>query len=1010
MKSHRPWRIQWHVFATAHLNRGDDGTVAKNKTSEPLNGDDLPAKSEPSSFPIAGIGASAGGLEALKQFIDAMPARTNIAYVVVTHQQAGHVSLLPELLSPHTEMIVKEVTDGTFVEPNHIYIAPSHGQLHILAGTLQIIPAMPRIHLPIDSFFRSLAIDQQGRAIGIVLSGTGTDGTIGIQAIKGESGMVMAQSPETAKYDGMPRSAIATGAVDFVLPANEMPQKLVEYANGPYFSATYTVPHIVNASIADVMPKIYVLLRNQTRNDFSQYKMSTVRRRVERRMSVHQIIEPKDYLRFLRENRHELDVLFRELLIGVTSFFRDPEMFDRLSEVLAPLIKSKPDGYTFRIWSAGCSSGEEAYSLAIAALEVIERTVPHMQLQVFATDLDDRAIDVARRGVYPIGIAADVDETRLQRYFIRDNDHYRVHKELRQHVIFAPQNIVSDPPFTKLDLLACRNVLIYMDAELQKKLIPVFHYALKPRGLLLLGNSESIGNFADGFEPLDRKHKLYESRANTLFRPMSVRGTFGTDLRHFSHEITVPEPPSHSRPEHDLLHLLERRLLQSYVPPTVIASDLGEIVYIHGRTGALLEPAAGEPTNNVLSMARSGLQPTLSALMRRAAADGGEAIQRGIKVNSNGSTVLVDVVVRCVTEPESIRGLLLITFEQMRDASTTETFTPVTPKKKARGRAAELEQELQYTKESLQSTIEELETANEELQSSNEELQSTNEELQSTNEELETSKEELQSLNEELQTVNSQLQMKMDDLALVSDDMKNLLNNTGIATVFLDNDLHINRYTNAAIEIIKIIPTDVGRPIDDLVSSLNYDLVSDGRQVLDTLITSEKEVQTKDGRWFRVRLMPYRTSDNVIDGLVATFVDVTFSKKAEIQISEVAAYTQSIVDTMKDPILVLNDDLNVVSTNESFYKSFGLSPNDVIDRPSFELGNGFLDSPHLSAQLMQVLDEHAAFDDLQLTVEDTDQGNRILLLNGRRLNQATDLPGRILLTIQDITDGNPAAE
>jgi two-component system, chemotaxis family, CheB/CheR fusion protein len=942
------------------------------------------ASADNRGFLIVGIGASAGGLEALQLFFDAMPSNKAMAFIVVTHQQGGHISLLPELLSKHTKMDVCEAVEGMQVEPNCVYLSPPDGQLQLLGSKLYVLPLERGLHLPIDNFFRSLAIDQKEHAIGIVLSGTGTDGTLGVKAIKGESGMVMVQRSDSAKYDGMPRSAEATGVADFILPPEQMPPQLLKYATGPFVAQAARMPLAAFPGLAELMPKIFVLLRNRTRHDFSHYKTNTVRRRIERRMSVHQIHDAGNYLRFLQENPHELDILFRELLIGVTCFFRDSDAFTALANDFLPkLVDGKSDGDTIRIWSAGCSTGEEAYSLAMVVQEAIDRFNPGLQLQVFATDLDTRAIDVARRGVYPEGIAADISPKRLQQFFSPEAGQYKIQKELRERLVFAPQDLISDPPFSKLDLLACRNVLIYLDVDLQKKLFPVFHYALNPGGLLFLGNSESIGHFTDEFEPLDKKWKIFERRVSLLSRLPLVCPSFALNLPRDMIEAPMADKPVERPADATLRQLLERQLLRTYAPPTVITSDRGEIVYIHGRTGAFLEPAPGGPSNNILSMAREGLQPTLSALLRRAAAEGGEVVQREVHVANNGNSITVDVVVRTIPEPEAIRGLLMITFETV---SRDGTKKPLAPKKKARGRAAELEQELQFTRESLQTTIEELETANEELQS-------TNEEQQSTNEELETSKEEMQSLNEELQTVNSELQMKMEDLALVNDDMTNLLNNTCIATIFLDNDLNIKRFTQAASDVIKIIATDVGRPIGDLVTSLDYDLVTDAQKVVATLMTKESEAKAADGRWFRVRLMPYRTSENVIDGLVATFVEVTASKLAELQVAVAAAYAQSIVDTVREPLLVLDDETCIVSANESFYQTFQKKPAEIVGQTVDDLWN----VPKLGGMLKKILPGGSTFEDFHIDVALPDGGKRKMLLNARRLEQAIALPGKILL-------------
>lgn len=727
-------------------------------------------------------------------------------------------------------------------------------------------------------------------------------------------------------------------------------------------------------------------------------------------MSIHRISEPKDYLRFLHEYPHELDLLFRDLLIGVTSFFRDPEAFKTLSENILPrMFASKPDGYTIRIWSGGCSTGEEAYSLVIAAWEVIQRVNPTLQLQVFATDIDDRAIGVARRGAYPLTIANDISEARLHEFFSKEENHYQIRKDLREHVIFAPHDITSDPPFTKLDILACRNVLIYLDAELQRKLLPVFHYAVRPGGLLFIGNSESAGNYPEAFVALDKKWRLYEStRGAPTMRSALTHAKLSFQPKYHQTEKMVTLEPSGERTQRpveiELLHLLERHLLRSYTPPTVIVSDRGEIVYIHGHTGAFLELAPGEPTSNILTMARPGLMPALSALMRRASAENGEAVQHGVRVANDGNSVIVNVVVRAIAEPDSIRGLLMITFEEARSdlaKKVRKTRVPI----KSQEHLAELEVELQYTKESLQRTAEDLQTSDEEHKSVNEELQSTNEELQSTNEELETSKEELQSLNEELQTMNAALQKKIEDLGFANDDMTNLLNNTSIATIFLDDALNIKRFTRPACDIIKIIPSDVGRSVADLVSTLEYDLVPDAQDVLRTLMTKETEVRSITDQWFRVRMMPYRTSRNVISGLVVTFVDVTQNKLAELQISKTAAYAQSIVDTtVRQPLLVLDEELRVVSGNESFFRTFGLIQADLVGVRIYEIENGVWNLPEFRERLEQVLPRDSVFTGFRMKQPTASGGIREILMSGRRLEQAITLPGKILLAIEDVTD------
>jgi len=793
-----------------------------------------------SGFPVVGIGASAGGLEALEELLKNMPASTGMAFVVVTHQHPGHTSLLPELLGRTTTIPVVAAADGLKIEPDHIYVGQPGGYLAIQNGVLHRTGASdseaPK--LPIDYFFRSLANDQRERAICIILSGTGSDGTLGLKAIKGKSGMVMVEDPASAKYSGMPASAIATSLADFVAPPSAMPEQLLAYVSGLYRcdGATSEAEHALEG---EPMQRILTLLRARTSHDFSAYKPNTLRRRIERRMNVHQIPGPQPYIRYLEENPHELDLLFQELLISVTSFFRDPETWQALLDGPLPeLLQSRPEGATFRAWIPGCSSGEEVYSLAICLHECLEKLKRHFDVQLFGTDLDGEAINAARIGQYPHGIASDVSPARLERYFVPHDAGYRIRTDIRDMAVFAVQNVIKDPPFTKLDFLSCRNLLIYLNSDLQKWLLPIFHYALKPGGLLILGSSETVGTFIDLFEAVDKRWKIYrrkEAPAGAYILPEipAQSASHGsTRTRHSAAGAVVPESP--------ISRLVERLLLGSFAPPSVVVNDRGDVVYIHGRTGAYLEPTPGQPRHNVLEMAREGLKIDLAAALRHAVTQSQAVVRKNVRVKSNGGYTSINLTVSRIQEPETIRGLLLV------------TFTPAPARRKTKelksthddtSRIAELERELLYSHESLQSTVEELETSNEELKSTNEELQSTNEELQSTNEELETSKEELQSLNEELTTVNAELQSKVDDLSQATDDMQNLLNSTDIATIFLDNDLTIKRFTSQATGLIKLRSTDVGRPIAELASNIEYEsLLADCGQVLATLTPRETEV------------------------------------------------------------------------------------------------------------------------------------------------------------------------
>jgi len=826
---------------------------------------------------IVGIGASAGGLEALKEFFDHMPGDSGMAFVVVTHLPAGRVSLMPELLARHSPMPVTGVDGPIDVEPNHVYLARGGAALGIEGGKL--VPGEPNQgagrQLVIDAFFRSLAREAREHAIGIVLSGTGSDGTLGVKEIKAQSGMTMAQEEGSARYSSMPHSAIASLHVDYILSPADMPKQLVNYAST--LARRIQLTREPAADSVDLFRRIFLLLRSRSGHDFSYYKSTTIRRRVERRMNVHQMESLRDYLYFLQNNAAELDRLFKELLIGVTSFFRDPEAHESLAKLLPDLCRGKEDGYVFRVWVPACSTGEEAYSLAIAFKEAMDRAKSLYGVQIFATDLDPEAIEIARTGEYPESISADVSGKRLERFFTQTDGFYRIKKEIREMLVFAPQNVVEDPPFTKLDLLSCRNLLIYFDAKLQQRLIPMFHYALRPGAILFLGTSEAIGSFAHLFEPLDKKWKIFgrkdgPSTAYIADLPASPSDIATRELVSASFGRRLAEPT--------LAQHAERALIQHLVPPALLMHERGEIVHIHGRTGQFLEPAPGpQTTTNVYNMAREGLQLDLAVAIRQAAENEAGVIQRGVRVKTNGHTVTVDLRVKLLTQPEHLRGLYLVAFDHVEPVPVIEAPSSSTPSAEAEpapGRIAELERELQHAREVHQSTVEELETANEELKSTNEELQSTNEELQSANEELETSKEEMQSLNEELQTVNAELQGKVEELSRANDDMKNLLNGTDIATIFLDNDLNIKRYTDQAKKVVRLIPSDVGRPVGDLVSKLKHQtLADDAAEVLRTLGFKEAEVQSDDGAWYLMRMLPYRTTDNVIDGLVVTFVDIT---------------------------------------------------------------------------------------------------------------------------------------
>jgi two-component system CheB/CheR fusion protein len=899
-------------------------------------------------FPIVGIGASAGGLAAFEAFFSGMPAEIDpgMAFVLVQHLAPDHKSMLSDLVNRYTRMQVFEVEDGMVVRPNCAYIIPPNRDMAFLDGTLQLLePTAPHGHrLPIDFFFRSLAQDQHERAICIVLSGTGSDGTQGMRAVKGEGGMVMAQNPESTEYDGMPRSAIATGLVDYVLPPAEMPAQLIAYVAHIFGKALRPASSLAPKA-EDAMRKVFVLLRAQTSHDFSQYKQNTIRRRVERRMAVHKIERLGEYVRHLQQTPAEVEALFRDLLIGVTNFFRDPEVFAALKEQVIPqLFAGKDAGAAIRVWVPGCSTGEEAYSIAILLQEQMELLKQSFKVQVFATDIDRQAIDQARIGLYPTGIAGDISSERLARFFVQEPDGtaFRVQKGLRDMLVFSEQNVIKDPPFSKLDLISCRNLLIYMSGDLQKKLVPLFHYALNPRGVLFLGTSETVGEFADLFATLDRKSKLYQRIEDGSGPRRPAMGKYLPPLT----EGGADARPSAKAPGDSKLRLrelTEGALLQQYAPVGALINQHGDILYLHGRTGLYLEPTPGEAGMNILKMAREGLRRELTTALHKAVAIREPVRHPGLRVKTNGDFTSVDLTVRLVTAgpgAASEPALFLVIFEEAPQATQQPPEAVAVDSWQGVGamdvdaRIAALKQELRAKEEYLQTTNEELETSNEELKSSNEEMQSVNEELQSTNEELETSKEELQSVNEELATVNAELQQKVADLSRANNDMNNLLAGTGIGTVFVDHQLCIQRFTPTVTQVINLILSDVGRPVGHIVSNLaGYDrLVEDVKAVLDTLVPKEVEVRSKAGAWYLLRIRPYRTLENVIEGAVITFTEITEMKEAQVALreSEALRHLAVVVHDANDAVLLRDLEGRILAWNPGAERMYGWSKAEAL--------------------------------------------------------------------------------
>jgi two-component system CheB/CheR fusion protein len=796
------------------------------------------------------------------------------------------------------------------------------------------------LRLPIDFFFQSLAQDQHERAIGIILSGTGSDGTLGARAIKAEGGIIMAQNTESTEFDGMPRSIIATGLVDYVMPPAEMPAQLIAYVNHAFTKR----PQLISAPVPPeaILKKIFILLRGQTGHDFSLYKSKTVYRRIERRMAVQQIDTLDLYLKFLQQNPAEINALFADLLIGVTNFFRDPDAFQTLEKQVIPrLFTDRPANSVIRIWSPGCSTGEEAYSIAILQ-EYMELIKQSYKVQIFATDIDRQAIATARSGLYPVNIAVDISPERLSRFFTAESDSngYRIHKSIRDMLVFSEHNVIKDPPFSKLDLISCRNLLIYLTGELQQKLIPLFHYALNPGGTLFLGSSESVGEFDDIFIVLDRKAKLYKRKEYVYDKQHKHIGAFLPPMTAINKLPLLPANKTDSSVKLSLRELTEQTLLQQVAPASVLVNSHGDILYLHGRTGMYLEPAPGESgINNILKMAREGLRRDLTTSLHKAARTTETVYCPGLRVKTNGHFTLVNLTIRPVTiSPATahLSSLYLVILEEAQDTQkmqdtqgTQETQkTQDTSETDVDPRIVALNQELRLKDDYMQAFQEELETSNEELKCSNEEMQSVNEELQSTNEELETSKEELQSVNEELATVNTELQTKLTDLSRANNDMNNLLAGTGIATIFLDLQLRILRFTPTACEIMDLITSDIGRPVSHLALNLiGYDrLVKDTHGVLNTLIPKEVDVQTSDNKWFAMRIQPYRTLDNIIEGVVITFVEITEIVRAREALRRMAI----VVRDAHDAITVQDLNVHIIAWNPGAVRLYGWSEAEAL--------------------------------------------------------------------------------
>jgi len=975
------------------------GKTEEFHTTKQVRKTTSPGQKGETDFPIVGVGSSAGGLEALQELFTNMPSDTGMGFVAVSHLDPSHVSILPELLRKCMDMPVYQAKDGMGVKPNNIYVIPPNKSMGILHGKL-ILLELPEPHglrLPIDFFLKALAQDRGRAAICIILSGTGTDGALGLRAIKGEAGLAIVQEPSSAKYDGMPRQAIDTGLTDFVLCPSEMPARLVSFA-GYYKKKFIETRPTATATLPNYLEKVFLLLRQYTRHDFSQYKPATLNRRIERRMAVNQIDNIANYVSFLEQHPEEAQALFKDLLVSVTGFFRDKEAFVVLKSHVKTLISQRSSTSPLRIWVPGCATGEEAYSIAIIVRECLGELNQDIDIQVFATDIDDDAVNRGRSGIYPIGIGADVSPERLRRFFTQAEDTYAIKREIRERVVFAVQDIIKDPPFSKVDLISCRNLLIYLNSDLQARLLPLLYYSLNKDGILFLGSAETIGKHSDLFSALDKKWKIYQHREVTLLKKQQMQ--FGPiDFQRETAKVGG-EPKSDTAKPFNIAEIVNKILLQKYTPACVVVDEKYDVLYVHGQTGKYLELPTGPLKMNILDMARQGLRVELASALRTAFLKDQETSCSKIEVKQDDNIQLVDLKVSPIARLTGMQKLCSVMFQ------TVTSDEPVATAKTKRARStrsskriAELEQELALIKENLQSTREEMETSNEELKSANEELQSTNEELQSTNEELETSREELQSINEELMTVNAEQTAKNDELDKTSNDLLNLLNATEIATIFLDMNLNIRRFTPATATIFNLIESDIGRPIHHVTSNLVYDTLNeDLNKVLDTLAPKLIEVQTREARSYILRITPYRTTGHVIQGLVLTFVDITQEKRVVQEVAE------SIVNTVREPLVVLDGDLRIVSANKAFYNTFQVVKEKTEKQLIYEIDNRQWDIPKLRELLEDILPKNTHFDDFEVDHSFSTIGHKTLLLNARRVVAVSGQKPLILLAIEDITE------
>jgi two-component system, chemotaxis family, CheB/CheR fusion protein len=990
---------------------------ATKKVATPARKNSLPPPGpEPSkadSFPIVGIGASAGGLEAFKELLASLPEKTGMAYVLVPHLDPDHQSVLTEILSRFTKIAVCEVMDGMPVERDRIYVIPPNKTMGISEGKFLLVGREPTHgpHLPIDYFFAALANDQGDRAIGIVLSGTASDGTQGCIAIKVAGGITFAQDEKSAKYYDMPGNAIRGGSIDSVLSPKGIAQELARISRR--VDAAHNLAESLEPDVTGPpsdQDALFAMLQKAQSVDFRHYKQTTLQRRIKRRMVLHHLLKLKDYLRFIDSNPTELDALYRDLLIHVTEFFRDEGAFDSLGQkIMQSLMQDrKPEDGPLRIWIPGCSTGQEVYSLAMIVLEFLwahdkrrkSPTIPQMAVQIFATDISDFALDRARSGVYALNEASGISKERLNRFFVRHDGGYQIHKSVRELCVFAKQNVVKDPPFSNLDLISCRNLLIYFGPILQKRAIPTFYYALKPRGFLMLGPSESLGSFEDLFTLIDKKHKIYQKK----------RSTARVATHFIGPEYTVPSmesahPPKNPDTAFDVDREVERILAHRFVPGSIVVNNEMEIVQFRGKIGPYLEPASGHPTFSLSKMAREDLQVDLRDALTRARKENRPVRKEGLRFASDGATRSIDLEVIPIRGQSAGERLYIIAFQDaLRPAPSTTAGGLRLEKQSEKGRAsrelARAKHEVEHLREQLQTLIDEHETTLEEFKSANAEILSANEELQSTNEELETTKEELQSSNEELSTLNEELQNSNSELTLANNDQLNLMTNVNLPVVMVGNDLRIRRFTPPAEKLLNLLPGDVGRRLGEIRSNIEPDdLEQVAMTTIENAVFQEKEVRLKDGPWYQLRVRPYKTWEDKIEGAVLSFQDIDSLKRT---LEQTRTFAEALIENARESVLVLDEGLRVTLANPVFFQTFQVSPEETHGRLIYELGNRQWNIPKLRELFHEITTHNTRIDGFEVRHKFQHLGLRHMILNARRIEPhgGTQM---ILLAIEDVT-------